>query len=67
MVEKAKFDSKILLDSLKNAGQDLSDINLEHVCNFLDQFLLLFKSMGKIMFLAFEDIEKKEKILRFFN
>ena len=63
MAEKAKFDSKVLLFSLNSAGKDLNDINLEHVCNFLDQFLLLFKSMGKIMFMAFEDIEKKEKIL----
>ena len=63
-MEKAKFDSKILLEALYNAGKTLEDINLEYVCGFLDQFLLLFKSMGKIMYLAFEDIDSKEKILR---
>lgn len=42
-MEKAKFDSKVLLEALLNAGKNLDDINLDYVCEFLDQFLLLFK------------------------
>jgi len=63
VTKDSKFDYKALDYFTKRAAESSPDLNIDHWCGMLTQYVKMFKAMGSAMSIAFEDISSKVGIL----